>query len=360
MAGDAGMNERGKRMSEMMKTLVVDRDGKLSVEECPMPDFGPCDALVRTISCGICNGTDSKLIHRTFKGFPEDRYPIMLGHEAVGEVVAIGASVTGYRVGDIVLLPFAGPLGGFGCGWGAFSEYGVVSDVAAYEADGLPVPECAYAQTVVPKEIDPVKAAMIVTLREVLSAIRRFGIGENDDVAVFGCGPVGLTFVSFLSMLGARKVIALDIVPEKLRDAAARGADFVFDAREPDITAKVRAICPDGVGYVIDAVGVLPVINQAMPLLKDQGSICCYGISENTTFEVDWTCAPYNWQLRFQQFPSKLEEGMVNAQILEWIAQGKIDLDDYISDIVDFKDILPAFERVEARQIAKKCIIRYV
>jgi L-iditol 2-dehydrogenase len=347
-------------MNKMMKTLIVDKVGKLSVEECPMPEYGECDALVKTISCGVCNGTDSKLIHRSFKGFHEDMYPLMLGHEAVGEVIKTGEKVTSYRVGDIVLLPFAGPLGGYESGWGAFSEYGVVNDLTAYQASGLPVPECAYAQTIVPKDIDPVKAAMIITLREVLSSIKRFGIGRNDEVVIFGCGPVGLTFIRFLSMLGVKKIIALDIVPEKLQDAVAHGAGCTFNANDPDIAAKVRGICPEGVNYVIDAVGVLPIINLAMPLIKEQGKICCYGISAKTKFEIDWTEAPYNWQQQFQQFPSKIEEGMVNGQILDWIAQGKIDLDDYISDIVDFKDILLAFEKVEAKQIAKKCIIKYI
>lgn len=346
-------------MKKTMKTLVVDKEGRLSVEECPIPSYGECDALVKTVSCGVCNGTDGKLIHRTFKGFTTDMYPIMLGHEAVGEVIEVGSKVTSYKVGDIVLLPFAGPLGGFECGWGAYSEYGVVNDAAAYIANGKQPPECAFGQTIVPDYIDPVKAAMIVTFREVLSSIKRFGIGANDEVVVFGCGPVGLTFIKFMSLLGVGKIIALDVVPEKLRDAEARGADYTLDANDPDIVAKVKEICPDGVGYVLDAVGISQIMNQAMPLLKDQGKICCYGISSNTKFELDWTDAPYNWQLQFQQFPSKIEEGEANKQILTWLKQGVIDIDDYISDIVEFKDILSAFERLEKKQIAKKCIIKY-
>ncbi len=346
-------------MDKMMKTLVVDKNGKLSVENCPLPSYGECDALVKTISCGVCNGTDGKLIHRTFKGFTTDMYPIMLGHEAVGEVIETGSKVTSYKVGDVVLLPFAGPLGGFECGWGAYSEYGVVNDAAAYAASGKQPPECAYGQTIVPGDIDPVKAAMIITFREVLSSIKRFGIGANDDVVVFGCGPVGLTFIKFMSILGIGKIIALDVVPEKLKDAQKRGADHTFIASDPDVAAKVREVCPNGVGYVLDAVGVSQIMNQAMPLLKDQGKICCYGISSNTKFEIDWTDAPYNWQLQFQQFPSKVEEGEANKQVITWLKQGVIDIDDYISDIVDFSDILSAFEKLEKKQIAKKCIIRY-
>ena len=91
-----------------MKTLVVERDGRITVHEVNKPRYNEYQALVKTIACGMC-GTDIKLIHRTFKGFPESVYPIMLGHEGVGEVVEAGSKVKGLKVGDKVLLPFWTP-----------------------------------------------------------------------------------------------------------------------------------------------------------------------------------------------------------------------------------------------------------
>ena len=174
-----------------MRTLVVDRDGSLSLREVNKPRYGEYQALVKTIACGMC-GTDVKLCHRTFKGFPESVYPIMLGHEGVGEVVEVGSKVTSFKVDDRVLLPFVDPdpenLPGLGSGWGAMSEYAVVCDPADPNA-----PDCAFAQTVLDDDIDPVDAAMIVTFREVLSCIRYFGIRPEDSVVVIGCGPVGQT-----------------------------------------------------------------------------------------------------------------------------------------------------------------------
>lgn len=117
-----------------MKTLVVERDGRITVHEVNKPRYNEYQALVKTIACGMC-GTDIKLIHRTFKGFPESVYPIMLGHEGVGEVVEVGSKVKGLKVGDKVLLPFVDPdpenLPGLGSGWGALSEYAVVCDPKA-------------------------------------------------------------------------------------------------------------------------------------------------------------------------------------------------------------------------------------
>ena len=343
-----------------MRTIIVDKDGKISFKEIPMPEYTSKQALVKIIACGICNGTDAKLIHRKFKGVPLSEYPLMLGHEGVGEVIAVGSEVTSYKLGDKVLLPFVdadpevhGDLKSY---WGAYSEYAVVHDVKAYPEGEAP--ECAYAQTVVPEDIDPVDASMIVTLREVLSSIKRFGIGAGDSVAVFGCGPVGLTFIKFMKLLGVGPIIAFDIVEKKLKDAKKNGADYVFNSND-DPVRDVRSICPGGVRFVLDAVGLTSLINLSMELVNDQGKMCCYRIAPVTSMNIDWEKAPYNWGLQFQQFPSKVEEGEANDQIISWIHDGTIDLKDYISDYFDFDDSLKAFEKLEKREIAKKGIIVY-
>ena len=348
-------------MKKEMRTLVVNKDGSLEVRTLPLPRITPRQALVKTLSCGICNGTDAKLIHRRFKGVGPDQYPLMLGHEAVGEVVALGSEVKGYHLGDKVLLPFVDPdpelYPGLGSAWGGYSEYAVVHDALAYPPGEAP--ECAYAQTVLPEDVDPVDAAMIVTLREVLSSIKRFGIGEGSSVAVFGCGPVGLTFIRFMSLLGVHPLIAFDVKEEKIGEALENGADYAFNSRQTSPKEAILDICPGGVQYVLDAVGMLPLINQAMEFICDQGKICCYGISPDCHMELDWEKAPYNWQLQFQQFPSKAEEGQAHDQVMHWLRKGTISLKDYISDYFAFDDILEAFGKLEKREISKKGIIVY-
>lgn len=344
-----------------MKTLVVNTDGLLAVKEIPIPKYNSKQALVKTISCGIC-GTDSKLIHFGFKGFPKETYPIMLGHEGVGQVVEIGSEVTSFKVGDIVLLPFTDPdeelYGNLGSGWGAYSEYGIVNDKAAYKESEIP--EVAYAQQIVPDDIDPVDATMLITLREVLSNIKYFGIKENDSVVVYGSGPVALTFINFMNLLGIGPIIGIARSEEKKNNLLAHGATYAFNSRECDIVKEIRSICPDGVKYVLDAVGSPDVVNQGMEIICDRGEILCYGVPENSQMQLDWSKAPYNWKLNFQQMPSKLEESKAYDQILEWIRSGEINLKDYISDYFKFQDILVAFERLTNKQILKKGIISYL
>jgi threonine dehydrogenase-like Zn-dependent dehydrogenase len=351
--------------ARIVKTLIVGKNGSLSFGEAPTPEYGEYQALVKMISCGVCNGTDVKLIHGKFKGFAyENDYPLMLGHEGVGRVVEVGSKVCGFKIGDAVLLPFVDTVGDLKSGWGAFSEYGVVNDAAALKRDGIAqgnplYPEGADAQNVVPPDIDPVDAVMIVTLREVLSSIKTFGFGPNESAAVFGCGPVGLTFIRFMSLLGVNPIIALDIAEEKLAAALKNGAACAIDAKSADLPAKVREICPDGVDYVLDAVGHLPLINQSMEFIKDRGKICCYGISPEESLRLDWSKAPYNWTLCFQQMPRKNEEGEAYSQVLAWLRSGAVRLKDFISDYANFDDVIDIFGRVEKRDIALKCVIKF-
>jgi threonine dehydrogenase-like Zn-dependent dehydrogenase len=349
-----------------MKTLIVDASHNLSIAELPVPVYKECQALVKTLSCGVCNGTDMKLIHGTFKNF--STYPAALGHEGVGKVVEIGSKVQNLRVGDVVLLPFLeGKSGEIHSGWGAYSEYAVVGDPEAYITHGMGpgTPEFSegyLAQTVIKPtdKVDPVGAAMIVTFREVLSAIRRFGFKPNENVLIFGAGPVGLCFTKFSKLLGLKTVITTDIDEKKANFAGRMGADYTFNTLRCDIKTEIKKLFPDGIDYVVDAVGINQLLNLGMELIRYNGKICGYGISPQLGMELDWSKAPYNWSLDFVQWPSKKEEAAAHAQILAWINLGVLDPKDFISDVFDFAHIIDAFKLVEERKSStKKIVIRY-
>lgn len=346
-----------------MKSLVVDNQGQLSVAEVSKPSFNDYQMLVKVLSCGVCNGTDTKLIHRTFKGF--DTYPAVLGHEGVGEVIEIGKKVKNFKLGDVVLLPFLeGKTDGYYSGWGAFSEYAVTGDWKAMLEDGKgpgtpDFSEGYYAQQIVPKEIDPVGASMIVTFREVLSAIKRFGMEANKTLVIFGAGPVGLCFTKFAKLLGIGPIVLFDVVDEKLDEAKKMGADYVFNSTKVNVNEEVHKILPEGADFIVDAVGINQLINQAMELVTYNGKICCYGISPKLGMELDWSKAPYNWTLQFVQWPSKLEEAEAHRQIINWIQLGVLNPDDFISDVIGFDKILDAFEMVENRKAKKKIVIKF-
>jgi threonine dehydrogenase-like Zn-dependent dehydrogenase len=316
-----------------VRGLAVDAKGLLSIIELDTPEIGPHQALVKTLACGVCSETDAKLIHGTLKGFVT--YPALLGHEAVGEVVKIGYKVKRFRVGDVVLLPCLEEENS-GChpGWGGYAEYTVAGDYTAMprHAD---IPETYYAQQVLPFEADPVKAVMIVTFREVLSAIRRFGLKAGEPAAVFGTGPEGLCFIRFCELLGLGPVVSAD-----------DGDDIIKRF-------------PDGVENIICASGVNEDINTAMDIVKCGGKICVYGCSADPSMVLDWSRAPHNWQLLFNQRPSKTGEAAAHEQVMSWIKSGAVYIDDFIGDIVPFEDIISVFDEVLYGKAKKKTVIRY-
>ena len=339
-----------------MKALIVERDGSLAIQEVSKPVPGPKQALVKTIACGIC-GTDTKIIHRCFKGFPDSAYPLILGHEGVGEVIELGAEVTTYKVGDKVLLPFLDATPEMGSAYGALSEYTIVHDAAAYPPNTAP--EAAYAQTVLPTDINPIDAVMFVTFREVLSAIRYFSIQPQDSVVVYGCGPVGQVFVKFLNLLGSKDIVAVDIVDEKLSFARQNGALLALNAYNTDVGASVRVLYPEGVRHVIDAAGSLMVVNMAMEILADRGNVLNYGVLPSERITIDFSPAPYNWNFICQQMPRKQEEAAAHEQVLEWLREGRLLLKDFISDYFQFSDAAEAYVKYLDGNVLKKGIIKF-
>jgi len=339
-----------------MRALVVEKDGTMDIREVKKPTPGPKEALVKTIACGMC-GTDIKLIHNSFKGFLDSSYPLILGHEGVGEVVEVGGAVKGLKPGDRVLLPFVEAYPGMGSGYGALSEFAIVQDVLAWP-DGE-APDVAYAQTILPTDLDPVDATTFITYREVLSTIRYFGIKPEDSVVVFGCGPVGQTFIKFLSLLGLKNIVAIDLVDDKVREATRHGATMALNAKCCDITTEIRTLYPNGVQHVLDAVGLPLVANQAMELLADRGNVLCYGVLAKNEITIDFSKASYNWNFICQQMPDKKEEGNAHQQILDWIREGKLVMKDSISDYFQFDDAVMAYNKLLAGEILKKGIVRF-
>ena len=224
---------------------------------------------------------------------------------------------------------------------------------------GPDAPDCAFAQTVLDDDLDPVDAVMIVTFREVLSSIRYFGIQPESSVVVFGCGPVGLTYIKFMSLLGVKNLIACDIIPEKLAQAGDYGAAHLINSKEQDVRAEVRGLYPEGVDFVLDAAGVPALVTQGMGLIKDRGTMLCYGVPEKEEVTIDFSKADYNWRVIYQQMPRKREEGKAHAQVVEWMRSGQLNIKDFISDYFTFDEAVEAYDKLLARKVLKKGIIKF-
>lgn len=340
-----------------MKSLAVSKNQTLAIVDVPVPTFNDYECLVKMESCGVCNGTDMKIIHGTLKGF--DTYPALLGHEGIGRVIELGSNVTSFKVGDLVTLPFIGANPeGYYSGWGTYSEYNIVADYQAKLANGIQPDDCDYAQRTLPSDFDPVTSAMIITFREVLSEAKTFGFKPNQSVFIMGMGPVGLCFVKFAKLMGLGPIIACDRDRngDKLDYAKKMGADFVVNAND-DIIKFAKEICPDGIDHVVDAVGINSFINKAMQMISYDGCIDVYGISEELKYEIDWSLAPFNWKLNFSTWPSKILEGEAHLQICNWISTKVLDPNDFVSHVLTLDQAEEAFEMVKEKPAGMRKIV---
>ena len=317
-----------------MKGLIVPELGKLElVYDIPEPEMGPYDAIVQVFSCGICNGTDTKVIEGHFKGF--DTYPCVLGHEACGKIIDVGEKVRNFKVGDHVLRAKLRDSDKYYHGWGGFSERALVTDYFARVEDGEKgVPVSHMAEQVIPPDIDPVKAMMIITLKEVFSALNQFGVKEGKTVMINGCGPVGQAMV-------------------RLQKAKRLGADILVNPAKQDVVAAVKAVYPSGVDLFIDAVGINALINTGFQVIKFNGKICVYGISPKTNTEIDWEKAPYNWNIHFVQKPTFPEEHAVHNRVVEFVRSSAINLDDFVSHVLPVEEFEEGFRLSQSKQATK-------
>lgn len=346
-----------------MKTIAVMTPNHLELIDVPKPKVKPFTALVKTIAAGIC-GSDAKIIHGTFKDIHE--YPCLLGHEAVGRVVEVGEGCEAFQVGDLVMLPYhmSDLPEGISSYWGGFSEYGLVYDYKAMikSGHGPGTPDWFdfyYVMRKLPDDFDPINGVMLVTLREVLAACKHFGFDTGESIAIFGAGPVGLAFVKFCKILGLGPIICVDILEEKREEALKQGADYFINSREEDPVKAIRAICPDGVRYVLDAVGVNALINTGMELIANNGKILVYGVSPKLDMQLDWSKAPYNWSVELFQFPIKYNEGLVTDQLVHWIELGYLNPRDFVSHIFPLAEWQKGFEIMEKRLPSKKMVITF-
>ncbi len=337
-----------------MLGLVVYQDGTLKIEELPKPKINEYQALVETLSCGICNGTDFKIIHGNFKGF--DTYPAVLGHESVGRVVEVGSKVTSFEVGDLVLRSILEKVEDerYHSGWGSFAECSVVGDCKAMEHDGKTDYFDIYlAQQIVPPELDPNQATMLITLKEVLSGLERFGLTEKTSLLIHGVGPVGLSMVRHAKLTGASPIVVSEPHAGRRERAQKLGADVVLDPGQSDFSSKAKEVAPEGFDLVIDAVGINELMTDSLKLVKFNGKVGIYGISAVTNTNLDWEQAPYNWGLQFVQWPTFSDEAAVHERMLDLVRTGAIDLGDFVTHVLPLKDFQKGFDLVSSQEGVK-------
>ncbi len=318
-----------------MVSVVVVEPGRVEIRDVPVPKPGPYQALVRTEMAALCNATDAKLVNGHFPSV--DRYPLALGHESAGIVEEVGAKVRSFRVGQRVIgglvLDFADePLAS---GWGGFCGYTLANDHDAMVEDG--VADAAHGwlevfeiQRPVLADIPVEAAVLLCTWREVLGAFEDFGLKPGHDVAIFGAGPVGMSFVRLGRLFGLGYIGVIDPLESKREAALTMGADEAFAPDSLELSELVRRRGRP-LDAVIDAVGSEEVVNAGLELIAMSGSLCVYGVIGAPTLTLRKQRAPYNFNLYVHQWPTRRRERAAMDPLCEWIRSGRLRWEEFVS-----------------------------
>ncbi len=346
-----------------MRAVAVMEPGRVELVDLPEPTPGPYQVRVRTEAACLCNATDGKLVAGHFPGV--DKYPLVLGHESVGVVDAVGEKVRNFKLGDRavggLLFDFGDPK--YSSGWGGFCELTLACDHDAMVEDGVADPEHGWIevyeiQRPVAPDIPVEDALMLCTWREVYGGFGDFSLKPHDHILVFGAGPVGLSFVKFGKLFGLDYIAVADPLPNKREKALAMGADAVFAPDSPELVSEITNTRNRPLDAVIDAVGNAAIANAALPWIKLGGSICIYGVIAEEAITLDKGKGPYNFNLFMHQWPTRWREKAAQEPLCQWIREGKISSAEYITHDFPVEKVNDALAAVGRGEVIK-AVLRY-
>src|SRR5438093_6787358 len=280
-----------------MRGVVFLGNRKLELREFPDPTPGPGDVVVAMKASGMC-GSDLHPYRSVGNaaaalGLGGGRGPFVAGHEPCGVVAERGPGVneadapTGQRV-MVHHYKGCGRCKHCRVGWAQLCRQGIV--VYGMTGHGGHAPFiCVPAYTLVPLPESigfPAGAAIACGTGTAYGALKRLDVSGRDTLAVFGQGPVGLSATMLGRAMGAR-VIAIDVVPERLTLARELGADTVINAKETDpVTAPRPPTHGEGVEASMDCTGNPDARVAAVRSAATWGRVCFVGEGNKTTFDI--------------------------------------------------------------------------
>jgi len=320
-----------------MKAAVIEQPGELVVREVPEPVMGDYDCLCEGLYGATCSGTDLHLLGgHPFFGI---KFPTILGHESIGRVLAVGPKVENFKVGDVVTRLCNRALDTLRVHWGGFAERGLVSDWRAMKRDGVPLEWAEGIHRVLPGDLDPAGATMIITWRETLSFISRIGVAAGAQVLVLGTGGNGLSYMNYAANLGAATILAIGS-PAREATARAVGATDFISYREEDLAAAARERGGDGFDLIIDAVGKVGQLDRVLPLVRPGGVVAIYGVDDYGKVTINPQRAPGSFTFANPGY----QEAETHEQVVELMQQGRLRPEHYL----DLAHIFPLSQTNEA------------
>jgi 2-desacetyl-2-hydroxyethyl bacteriochlorophyllide A dehydrogenase len=351
------------RDTATMKALVFYAPGKISLETMPIPKVRPGEVVIRVTLTTIC-GTDLHIL----KGEYPVKPGLVIGHEPVGVIHEIGEGVTGYRVGDRVLVGAITPCGQCNfclsgnwsqCG-GAIGGWKFGNTIDGAQAEYLRVP---YAQANLAKIPDELSDEQVVLLADIastgISAAESADLQIGDTVAVFAQGPIGLCATAGAKLKGASLIIAVESDPVRIQMSRRMGADAVFDFNQHDVVEQIRHIAGGrGVDVAIEALGTQTTFENALRVLRPGGTLSSLGVYSG---KLSVPLEPFAAGLGDHKIVTTLCPGGKERmrRLMELVRQGRLDLTPLLTHTFPLDRITEAYQLFgERREGVIKIAIR--
>ena len=356
-----------------MKAAIFEEPNKpLTIEDVDIIDPRAGEVLVKTACSGVCH-SDLHFVD----GLWQLPMSCVLGHEAAGVVEAVGEGVTYVKPGDRVIMsfrPFCGKcyycLGGRPNLCNA-PEIGEAS-ASRLQWKGKPILQFAsvgsFAEMMVtsenglvkiPEEMPMAEAALIGcgVMTGVGAALYTANVAGGSDVAIIGCGGIGLNIIQGCRIAGAAKIIAVDIVDSKLEMASQFGATHTINSKSDNLDEAIMALTDgQGVEYAFEAIGVPAAATQAFNIVRSGGTCVVVGMH------------PLGSEIAFPG-PAFLQEKKVLGcmygstrfrehmpKLIDLFLQDKLDLTSLVSRRLKLEDVNEAFRSMKAGEVARSVL----
>ncbi|MBX3073922.1 glutathione-dependent formaldehyde dehydrogenase [Candidatus Obscuribacterales bacterium] len=310
-----------------MKAVVFKGVGDVKLESVPEPIIEkPADAIIRITATSIC-GTDLHMVRGTMPGMKSGT---VLGHEAVGVVEEVGSAVRDIKKGDRVVVCSTIACGdcvycksgefasceranpnGSDAGTAFFGGPAMTGSFNGLQAEFARIP---FADTTLVKLPDAVSDEDALLCSDIFPtgymAAEICDVKKGDMIAVFGCGPVGQMAIASAFLMGASKVFAIDVIPDRLEMASRQGAVIInYDHDDPTKILKqlTNGYGPDG---VIDAVGVDAQHPSSGPA-AGKGVLSAVSNIVDQKMVAPWTVL----------FGDQWKQGNAPSQVLQWCVE---------------------------------------
>ncbi len=272
---------------EKMKALVFHGKNDIRVDEVARPHAGVGEAVIRVTLTTIC-GTDLHIVRGEYSVKPG----LIIGHEPVGVIEELGPGVTGFEVGDRVLVGAITPCGqcraclsgqlsqcGHGEGYEAIGGWRFGNTINGAQAEYLLVPHAQAYLAKIPDELTDEQVVLLADIASTgFSGAESGNVRIGDAVVVFAQGPIGLCATAGAKLMGASLIIGVDGDETRLNMSRRLGADVTLNHLEVDVVEMVKRLTGGGADVAIEALGTQETFENALRCLRPGGTLSSLGV----------------------------------------------------------------------------------